>query len=239
MTPTGDRLHDEALVRRFQSGAPDAFDEIYRLHRERVERLCRRYLRDPRDVEEAVQDTFLKAAASLPRFNGDFKLGAWLARIAVNTAIDRTRRLKGSPQSVGLDQAAELIDPAPAVDSRLVAQMTAAHDVLKRLPPHYSRALELAAVDQESHKDLGRATGKSPAQIKALLHRARVAFRREWGRIASGAGFLVAGAAVGVWVRVLRSPITSGIGQVQNGTVAISDVASAPMTSLVAESVRV
>ena len=92
--------HDEQLIVASQSGSARAFVDLYRRHVASVERTCRRYLRDPNDVEEAVQETFLRAfRALLPRFNGNFRVEAWLVRIATNIAGISDGRRAVDPRS--------------------------------------------------------------------------------------------------------------------------------------------
>ena len=54
-------------------------------------RTCCLYLRDYHLAEDAVQETFIKAARGLSRFHGESSLQTWLIRIAINTCRDIQR----------------------------------------------------------------------------------------------------------------------------------------------------
>ena len=84
-------LPDRELVIAFKAGESGAYDEIFRRYGHRIMRICDRKLGDPNDAAEAAQETFLRAYQALPRFNGSYKLGAWLSRIATNVCIDEIR----------------------------------------------------------------------------------------------------------------------------------------------------
>ena len=55
-------------------------------YRRKVIRLVSRMVRDPDDLEDIAQETFIKAYRALPQFRGDAAFYTWLYRIAVNTA---------------------------------------------------------------------------------------------------------------------------------------------------------
>ena len=89
------RRCDGALVMQAQSGEYRAFDALMRKYRPRIMQLAMRYIRNPDDAEDVVQNTFLKAFRSLRRFRGDSAFYSWLHRIAINatkTALIARRR---------------------------------------------------------------------------------------------------------------------------------------------------
>src|SRR4051794_38306968 len=68
-----------------------AFHELVREHQGMVYSTCLRVLKQPSaEVEEAVQDTFLKLARSAGDIHGN--VAAWLNACAHTTALDRRRR---------------------------------------------------------------------------------------------------------------------------------------------------
>ena len=86
-TNTGASSADHALVLRAQSGDRGAFDALMRKYRHRVMQVCRRYMNDSADAEDAVQITLMKAYRGLKRFRGDAAFYSWLHRIAINSAM--------------------------------------------------------------------------------------------------------------------------------------------------------
>jgi RNA polymerase sigma-70 factor (ECF subfamily) len=90
---------DRFLVLAFQAGDGAAYRAIHERYRGRVEALCRRLLGNYHDAEEATQETFLRVYQALPRFNGQYRLGSWIMKIATNVCLDvlraRTRERNG------------------------------------------------------------------------------------------------------------------------------------------------
>ena len=94
---------DGELVRRVQSGDGMAFDLLYRRHRHRIHALVTRFLATREDVEDVVQEAFIKAYRALPRFRGESAFYTWLYRIAVNTAKNFNAARMRRPAPVELD----------------------------------------------------------------------------------------------------------------------------------------
>ena len=82
-----------------------SMQELYGLFGGLVGGVCHRYLSDPDDVCDAVQNTFVAVLSSISRFefNGLASLKSWIRRIAVNTPVSSSSttipRLKHSPTS--------------------------------------------------------------------------------------------------------------------------------------------
>lgn len=225
---------DERLVRDFHAGRSSAFDEIYALHHRRVEKVCRRYLSDPRDVEEAVQDTFVKAARALAGFNGNFRLGAWLARIATNAAIDHSRRLSARREHVAV-LPEDRPDASVDIEGAVVGDEAPSHEALEQLRSDHAVALRLRSLHGASHAEIGELLGKSPQQVKALLHRARTAFRRRWGEVASIIAFVLVAGGTSIVVRLTRGPL-QGVMTTASGAVArVGEVGATPAASVIAD----
>lgn len=232
--PPGERQ----LVDNFRGGSRRAYDVIYRTYRGRVERTCRRYLFDDRDVEEAVQDTFTRAYLALDRFNGQFRLGAWLAQIAANVSLDVLRRNRRHVEVTSLDRASQHPDSAPTPET-VAIEAVLPTDVLDAMKTTHVRALLLRG-EGYSHAEIGDELGASPAQVKAMLHRARESFKRAW-RAAGAAvivvAFTIGGAALPRLVR-LATGTASAAARVQTAAAGTADAVAAPLASLTAEAER-
>jgi len=105
------RVSDAELVERCRAGDPAAFQELFRVHRGDVARLVHR-MTAGRDVDDLVQEVFLQAHRSLPRFRGDSRLGTWLYRITMNVVLMHRRAARARPELV-----AEIRGPAPRDDA--------------------------------------------------------------------------------------------------------------------------
>src|SRR5919106_6895971 len=84
---------DDQLVALFRAGSHDAFRVIHDRYRQRLLAYARQMLGGSRqDAEDALQDVFLRAYASLRSSDRSLSLRAWLYRVAHNRCIDHLRR---------------------------------------------------------------------------------------------------------------------------------------------------
>jgi RNA polymerase sigma-70 factor (ECF subfamily) len=174
-----DAWPDRDLVVAFKGGVPDAYDEMYRRYSARVYQVCRRMLGSTEDAREATQETFLKAFTALPRFNGEYRLGAWLARIAANVCVDTIRRRHRTAVSTPLTESHEAVSTDLGPEDVVVQDLPALR-ALDQMQPLHARALRLRNLQGMSHREIAEQLSLSPIQVKALLHRARVSFKRAW-----------------------------------------------------------
>lgn len=176
-------IEDRLLVLDFQDGDSDgAYDEIYRRYVGLARHICLRILEDPEDAEEATQETMLKVFRGLHRFNGRYAIRPWVARIATNVAFDALRARHRHPQPADrpLDELMILDDREPAVLLERQLDQERLQATLNRLRPNHRYALVLREVEGRSHEEMAELLGTTPKQVKALICRARKAFRRAW-----------------------------------------------------------
>jgi RNA polymerase sigma-70 factor (ECF subfamily) len=180
----GDRRSSEPLLERARAGDPQAFDELVRREQSRVVGVLGRLLTDPRDVEEATQDTFLQAWRHLDAFRGDAEVSTWLYRIATNQALMRLRRRR--PRLAHLDDAAaRLPDGAPPVDDHVTRRLGGLSPLvaaLQRLPPTQRIVVVLRDIEGLSNIQIADVLELPLPTVKARLHRGRMALRRHVDR---------------------------------------------------------
>lgn len=172
---------DAELVRLAQEGDVDAFAEIVRRYERRLRIVLLRILDDARDVEEAVQDSFVQAWRNLDRFRAEAALFTWLYRIGVNAALARTRRREhpttdlDSLPSEGAAQVPRDVLPETAAEAHdLRARILAA---LAELPFEHREAVVLRDLAGLSNEEVAGALGVSIAAAKSRIHRGRLELR--------------------------------------------------------------
>jgi RNA polymerase sigma-70 factor, ECF subfamily len=187
----GAAVEDRDLVGRARDGEVEAFAEIVRRYEGRVRSVLVRLLDDDRDVEEAVQDCFVRAWRSLDRFRGDSALFTWLYRIAVNEALMRLRR-KRLPLAE-LDERTEAAVPAPSNDPALAAEGVDLKAFLaariRALEFEYRAPLVLRDVVGLSNQEVADVLDLTVPAAKSRIHRARMQIREQldrWERDAGG-----------------------------------------------------
>lgn len=176
---------DKDLVIAFQAGEDGAYQAIYDRYQSRVRGICHRMIFSREDAEEAAQEVFVRIFQALVTFDGQYRLSAWITRVSTNVCLDHLRRARRRPSLGGsLAEAEAVLDAAPDSDPEFLylrdSLDSRVYDHLRSLPDRHRRALLLRDVDGLSYADLARRMGLTEGQVKALLHRARARFRREW-----------------------------------------------------------
>jgi RNA polymerase sigma-70 factor, ECF subfamily len=232
-------LDDKMLVLDFQAGQPAAFVEIHRRYAPLAKHVCRRFLPNSQDADEAFQETMIRVFQGLFRFNGQFALQPWIARIATNVSLDQLRSRARRPQvdDAGLehhDQEDDRDTPDQLVERLLERDLVLS--VLSDLPESHRRALVLRELEGRSHKEIGEAMGITASQAKALIHRAKGSFRRAWLVKATERGGLM---GVGLLPLVWALRAVGGLRRVGEKAVHVGQVAQAATPEIVTTSAAV
>jgi RNA polymerase sigma-70 factor, ECF subfamily len=188
--PPHDEPTDDALVQLVRAGDESAFEHLFERHRGRVARVAARFFPRREQIEEIVQETFVKAYFALDSYAGAHaaSFAAWLSQIAVNSAYDELRRARRRPQDAGQslteDEAQQLgarldriVSTEADIESTLVSRDLAAK-LLARLDPEDKLVLTLLDAEGLSVAEISNVTGWSASKVKVRAHRARASLRR-------------------------------------------------------------
>ena len=97
-------VSDEALIEAVKKGDRNAAAWLYNRHIDRVHRICCRIVLDPSQVQDCVQEVWLKVFRNIDRFQCSKSFAAWLNTVTANTAIDYYRKWIRHDNHVGSDE---------------------------------------------------------------------------------------------------------------------------------------
>jgi RNA polymerase sigma factor (sigma-70 family) len=180
---------DEELVARARGGDAVAFETIMRRHNRLLFRAARGVVADDAEAQDVVQEAYLRAFSHLASYRGDAALGTWLARIAINVALDS---LRSKGRTVQMDDSDDSIDePSPehfmsahapqgespdaAAERGQMRELL--HAAIDRLPPIYRSVFILRAVEEASVDETAFCLQVSDAVVKTRYLRARSMLR--------------------------------------------------------------
>ena len=83
---------DEQIAQAVQEGDVDAFGELMSRYEEKLKRYARKFLSRQEDIEDLVQDVFIKAYEHIQSFDTDQRFSPWIYRIAHNTFVNELKR---------------------------------------------------------------------------------------------------------------------------------------------------
>jgi RNA polymerase sigma-70 factor (ECF subfamily) len=174
-------VQDAELVRLAQAGDAKAFEALVVKHQRRIARHLARYAKAAGDVEDLVQETFIRAYRGLASFRGDSAFYSWLYRIATNAALNHLERRRGDVL-LGDDapeERAEAFEPgvsdAEDPERTLMAKQIAetVQRAVARLQPELAEALTLYEIEGKTYAEIAGMLGIPIGTVRTRIFRAR------------------------------------------------------------------
>ena len=176
--PVGDI--DSGVVERARAGDHRAFRSLVSHYDQGLRALAYRLLGDAGQMDDVLQDVYVKAYRALASFRGDAGVGTWLYRITYNACMDhlqRTRRLDQLP----LDALSERASPEQDPGDRAVARGSLAVAVAA-LSPEQRAVVMLVDAEGFDHAAAAQVLGVAEGTVHSRLFRAHAVLRAHLGR---------------------------------------------------------
>jgi RNA polymerase sigma-70 factor (ECF subfamily) len=181
----GEREADRILVERVQNGDKQAFGLLVAKYQRKLARLLSRMIRDPFEVEDIAQETFIRAYRALPGFRNDSAFYTWLYRIGVNTAknwlISHGRKAPtstplDSEEAEGIDEA-ELLRDTDTPERLLMSKQIAGtvNAAVDALPEDLRTAVTLREIEGLSYEEIAQVMDCPIGTVRSRIFRAREA----------------------------------------------------------------
>jgi RNA polymerase sigma-70 factor (ECF subfamily) len=179
------------LIAAVLKGDAASFEPLVQRYSPRVFATARRYARRESEVEDIVQEVWLKAFQKLRGFRGEAPFEHWLMRLAVHTCYDFLRghqRNRETTFSELSEPEADWLDrfvhqPETAAENADAARQLVAR-VLEHLPPPARLVITLLEIEERSVKEIAKMTGWSVPLVKVRAFRARAEMRKVLAKIA-------------------------------------------------------
>jgi RNA polymerase sigma-70 factor (ECF subfamily) len=176
---------DAELIAAVLAGDSASFEPLIQKYQPRVFATARRYARRESEVEDIVQEVFLKAFQKLNGFRGEAPFEHWLMRLAVRTCYDFLRSHQRNRETAF----SELTEPEVDWLERFVVQPDDASEtadaarqlidrILSRLSPPARLIITLLEIEGRSVKEIAVTTGWSVPLVKVRAFRARAEMRK-------------------------------------------------------------
>jgi RNA polymerase sigma-70 factor, ECF subfamily len=179
-------LSDEEIVDRVRGGEIALYEVLMRRHNERLYRAVLGILKNEGEVEEVMQEAYVRAYTHLNQFEGHSTFATWLTRIAIHEAFGRIRlrkRFVDLPDNGEGENAMERIPSkknGPEVEYLRRQMRDLLEDWIGRLPEKYRLVFMLREVDGMSTRETAECLGIDEEAVKTRLFRARAMLRRKF-----------------------------------------------------------
>ena len=173
---------EATLVAAAQAGDRTAFEQLVRVHADRLHAVVLRFAADADEAEEVTQEAFLRAWRAIGSFRAESQFFTWLYRIGINEAQRRAER-KPPTRTVSSIEDSPVEDApdwseAPEFRSQQGQLRRVLEDAIRALPIAYRAPLILRDVEGLTTQQAADVMQLSEAAFKSRLHRARLAVRR-------------------------------------------------------------
>lgn len=126
-----------------------------------------------RDVDDLLQETFVKVYVNLHRYNAAYTFGQWVYTIARNTFVDYVRRRQ---DDLPIDERfAAPASSAPTPEESVIngQQRRQLENYLERLSPRYRKLIEMRFFEEYSYEEIAAKLDLPLGTVKTQIHRAR------------------------------------------------------------------
>lgn len=179
------------LIAAVLKGDAGCFEPLVEKYSPRIFATARRYARRESEVEDIVQEVWMKAFQKLGSFRGDAPFEHWLMRLAVRTCYDFLRGHQRNREA----SFSEISEPEQDWLERFVLQPDSASEdadaarqliqrLLEQLSPPARLIITLLEIEDRSVKEIASLTGWSVPLVKVRAFRARAEMRKLLAKVA-------------------------------------------------------
>lgn len=174
---------DQALIAKIKAGNIKAYDLLVAKYQGKLARLLSRFIRDSAEIEDVVQETFIKAYRALPSFRGDSAFYTWLYRIGINTAknyLVSANRRTPTTQEFDVEDAesyeqGDYLHDVNTPENILISKQVvlALNDAVESLPGELKTAIALRELDGLSYEEIAHHMDCPIGTVRSRIFRAR------------------------------------------------------------------
>jgi len=176
------QLTDEEIVRRVIAGEKKLFELLLRRNNQKIFRVIRGYINQSDEIEDVMQDTYLKAYEKLYQYKHQSEFSTWLIRIAINEALGRLRK-KGKlhqVETIGeqskLNHIISVNETQEMSPEKLMIQKEGKiliEKLIDLLEPKYKVVFIMKEVEGMNIQEIANCLDLTKSNVKVRLHRAR------------------------------------------------------------------
>ena len=172
-------LTDSELVSFIRKKHRETYREIVRRYQKKLFSYLYRFVRNKEEVEDILQNVFVKVYKNLDHFDAEKKFSSWIYRIAHNEAINFLKR-KNRKHFISWEDMSEnhkveaKSEEKSAFDTWVIKESDAEmRKAMKSLSDNYRQVLELRYFQEKTYGEIGKIIKKPVNTVGTLLNRAK------------------------------------------------------------------
>ena len=175
-------LEDDVLVKKAIGGDEEAYKRLVDKYERALYYHILKMIKDKEQVEDLVQETFVKAFDNLNTYSTNYAFSTWLYRIATNHTIDYLRKKKLNTLSIDKpmktkdgEMEMQLPDDSAGTDRDIIRKQRQkiVQHAIDDLPEKYRKVIQLRHMEEKSYKEISDILDRPLGTVKAHIFRAR------------------------------------------------------------------
>ena len=166
------------LIEECKQNSRRAQFKLYNKYCEGMYCVARRFMQDPYEAEDAMQEAFVKAFQKLHQFTGEVTFGAWLKKIVINKCIDKLKAKK--LELLGINE--QVLATVEDEEDWKVENDVGIDEVktaIEQLPEKYRYPLMLFLIEGYDHEEIAEILDITQVASRTLVHRGKKKLQQE------------------------------------------------------------
>ena len=173
-------LDEKELVKGCAKGERAAQQALYDLYCRKLMAVCIRYAKNVPEAEDILQEGFVRIFSGLRSFRFESKLGTWMTRIMINTALNQQRKSLYLLPMIDVEDAGLREDEKISLADFHLSELIA---IIQGLPDGCRIVFNLFAIEGYSHKEISEMLGISESTSKSQYFRAKNLLRAKLEKV--------------------------------------------------------
>ena len=180
--PRDHKLGEQEIIKRILAGEKELYEILVRRNNQKLYRIIRSYITDEAEIEDIMQDTYIKGFTKMYQFKLESTFSTWLIRIGINESLAHIRKkgklfrlndyLQKSNSTLMLDlEDRKQLNPYEKMTRRESAQLF--EDAIDSLDSKYKIVYMMREVEEMSIKEIADALTLTVSNVKVRLHRSK------------------------------------------------------------------
>lgn len=187
------KIEDSVVIKRILSGEKELYEILVRRNNQKLYRIIRSYIKDDTEIEDIMQDSYVKAFTKLYQFKLESTFSTWLIRIGINESLARLKE-KGkiyhlNEQSDNLSSTIleipdnRQLNPQDKMIRNETKQIL--ESAIDSLDIKYKTVYIMKEVEEMSLKEISVILGLTVANVKVRLHRSKEMLKEKLYEVAN------------------------------------------------------
>jgi RNA polymerase sigma-70 factor (ECF subfamily) len=173
---------DDVLVKRAMGGDEQAYTELVEKYQRALYFHILKMIKDKEQVNDLVQEAFVKAFDNLNSYSTNYAFSTWLYRIATNHTIDYLRKKKLKTLSIDEpmktkdgEMKMQIEDQSAGTDRNIIRKQRQdiVQSAIEDLPSKYRKVIEMRHMEEKSYQEIADVLDLPLGTVKAHIFRAR------------------------------------------------------------------